>query len=77
MCEKSYERQARINAKIDKITQVSQPTKSTANANTNTNTAYIKINNNDIFKDMYFIVVFDYINKQSNNKYKDTNLISV
>ena len=37
----------------------------------------MKVDPSMVYKDIYFIVVAEYINKQSNNKYKDAVIRSV
>lgn len=57
-------------AKLDKQTQVSAPTK-TATA------SFVKVDNNLIYKDINFLLVDEYINKQSKDKYKNAVIRSV
>lgn len=56
---------------IDKKTQVTSPTTPT------TGGAWVKVDPSMVYKDIYFIVVAEYINKQSNNKYKDAVIRAV
>lgn len=57
-------------AQIDKQTQITPPTKTPPST-------YVKIDNNLIFKDINFLIVDDYINKQSKDKYKNSVIRSV
>lgn len=57
-------------AQIDKQTQITGATKPIT-------PAYVKIDNNLIFKDINFLFVDDYINKQSKDKYKSSVVRSV
>ena len=38
---------------------------------------YTSVESSQIFKDIYFIIVYDFINRQSNNKYKDAVIRSL